>query len=56
MKTQVNADVDSVRRISYVGTIRANGKANMLTVPISTAILGFKAGTKVNVIIEKIDE
>ena len=47
---------NSYQKVVFDSVIRKNGGSNVVTIPKSTAILGFDTGVRVHVIIEKISD
>jgi len=44
------------QKVGFEATIRKNNQSNIITIPKTTAILGFDSGVRVRVIIEKISD
>lgn len=44
------------QKVGFEAEIRKNGGSNVITIPKTTAILGFDSGVRVRVIIEKISD
>ena len=52
-----NVSVENTnQKVGFDSEIRKNGGSNVITIPKSTAILGFDTGVRVRVIIEKISD
>ena len=47
---------NTYQKIGFDSEIRKNGGSNVVTIPKSTAILGFDTGVRVHVIVEKISD
>ena len=47
---------NSDQKVGFEAVIRKNNESNIITIPKSTAILGFDKGVRVRVIIEKISD
>lgn len=52
-----NVSVENTnQKVGFDSKIRKNGGSNVITIPKSTAILGFDDGVRVRVVVEKITD